>query len=286
MEIKKGKTKMKVLILGSTGTLGTGVEEACKERNIDFVSLTHDDFEITDFKESEITRHNCDVLMNGVALIGINPCEEDPIRTFAINSAPVNKLAKICQENNIIFIHPSTHGVFDGRDNPYTEESKPNPLNTYSITKYASECFAKRCDKHYITRLPILFGKKKNKPIGFMDKLPIWLKEGKVLKMATDKHDSVAYNKDVANKFIDLIEEGRPSGIYHVFNEGMPSYYEFACKLRDLYGLNNEIKEALDSDFPSKGPKSLGTKLSSIKLSPMRTWDEALEEFIKKDGGH
>jgi len=275
---------MKILILGATGTLGTGIEEVCINRKISFVSLSHRDFEIMDFKESEITKHNCDVLMNGVALMGVNPCEENPARAFAINSAPVNKLAKICQKKGIVLIQPSTQGVFEGGEEFYTEESKPNPITAYGISKYSSEFFVKnRCDKYYIARFPILFGKKRNKPIGFIDKLPMWLKEGKVLRMAVDKHDSLAYNKDVANKVIDLVEEGRPSGIYHIFNEGVPSYYELACKIRDLYGLDNEIKKALDSDFPSLAPKSPSTKMSSIKLPPMRKWDDALEEFIKEN---
>ncbi|GAI50662.1 unnamed protein product, partial [marine sediment metagenome] len=92
---------MKILILGSTGTVGTGIEEACINRKIDFVSLSHNDFEITDFKESEITKYNCDVLINGAAMMGVDSCEKEPAKAFAINSASVNKLVKICQENNM-----------------------------------------------------------------------------------------------------------------------------------------------------------------------------------------
>jgi len=278
---------MKLLILGSTGTLGTGMEEACKKRELDYVSLTHNDFEITDFPEISITKYNPDALINCIALMGVNPCEEDPTRTFSINTTPVKKLAKICQENNITFIQPSTHGVFDGTKNPYDEDGRTNPVNTYSISKYAAEFYARNnCDKHYIARLPILFGKKRNTPVGFIDKIPLWLKEGKPLKMAIDKHDTLAYNKDAANKILDLIQEKRPEGIYHIYNAGVPSYYEFACKLRDLYGFKNKIEKALDSDFPSKGKKALEIKMTSTKLPAMRSWNEALEEFIKKDCGH
>lgn len=277
---------MKLLILGSTGTLGTGIEEVCKEKSIAYVSLTHKDFEITDFKDSDIIRYDCNIIVNCVALMGINPCEEDPNKTFAINSTPTYRLAGICQKNDLILVYPSSHGVFDGKINPCTEETPINPKNTYSISKYVAECFARRCENHYVLRLPILFGKKRNTPVGFIDKIPYWLREGKTLKMATDKHDSVAYNKDVAHLLLEIIEKRMPNGTYHLANEGIPSYYEIACKMRDFYGFDNEILKSLDANFPSKGPKSLETHLCSIKLNPMRRWDVALKEFIQRDGGH
>lgn len=278
---------MKLLILGSTGTLGTGIEEACKEKNIEYVPLTHNEFEIGTFTESEITQYGCDTIVNCVALMGVNLCEENPNKTFSINSTPVRKLAQIAQENRMVLVQPSTHGVFDGRNNPYTEDSNVNPLNTYSISKYASECFTRNwCEEYFITRLPILFGKKKNTPVGFIDKLPIWLKEGKELRMAIDRRDSLAYNKDVGKEIIRLIESKMQSGTYHIFNSGQPTYYEFACRLRDLYGFGNKIIKAKDSDFPSDGPKAQSIEMSSVFIPPMRSWDAALEEFVRIDGGH
>jgi len=278
---------MKILILGSSGTLGTGIEEACREREIEFVSLTHNDFEIADFNESDITKHGCDALINCAGLMGVPNCEEDPNKTFAINSIPVRKLAQICEKNNIIFIQPSSHGVFDGTNNPVTEVSLPNPVNTYSISKYVAERFTLNfCTKHYIPRLPILFGKKKNEPVGFIDKIPLWIKSGNPLRMATDKCDTLAYNKDVGGKIIDLILEKMPYGIYHIFNKGNPSYYDYACKVRDLLALNTEIQKALDSDFPSKGPKAKSIQMSSIKISTLRGWEGALFDFIKNNEGY
>ena len=276
---------MKILILGSTGVLGTAMEEVCQDRNLDYVALSHDRFEITNFRETEITRYNCDVLVNGVAMMGIDPCEENSVRAFAINSASVNKLAKICQEKDMILIQPSTHTVFGGsRAEEHTEKSEPNPTSVYGISKYASEFFAKNlCERHYITRFPVLFGNRRNNPIGFIDKLPNWLNEGKTLKISTDKHDSFSYNRDVVGRTIDLVEGEAPFGIYHIMNEGFSSYYEFAIKMRDLYGLNNEIQKASDSDFPSLAAKPIDTKMSSIKIQPLRRFEDALEEFVKEN---
>jgi len=276
---------MKILILGATGTLGTAVEEACINREIGFTSLSQDNFEITNFKESEITRYGCDVVMNGVVMQAVDICEKESVKSFDINSVGVGKLAKICQENGMVFIQPSTHAVFDGKKTRcYTEEDKPNPINVYGVSKYAAEFLAKNlCEKHYIHRLPTLFGNRRNKELGFTDKVYNWLKEGKDLRISTDVFDCLSYTKDVANRFIDIIEEGKPYGIYHIANNGSSSYYEFVCKMRDLLGLNNKIDEAMDSDFPSLALKPLNMKMSSVKLPPMRKWDDALEEFLRED---
>lgn len=276
---------MKILILGASGVFGTSMEDVCKEKGIEYLSLSHDDFEITNFEENHILKHNCDVIVNGVGMMGINPCEENPVKAFAINSASVNKLAKICQENELTLIQPSSHAVFGGaKAESHNEESIPYPTSIYGISKYASELIAiSACDKKYILRFPALFGRRRNEGTGFIDKLPQLLKDGEIPQISVDKRDSLSYGKDVVKKIIDLLEEKKPYGIYHIANEGFPSYYEFACKLRDLYGLNNEIKKATDSDFKSMATKPVNTRMTSIKIPLLRRWEEALEEFVNED---
>lgn len=278
----------KILLLGSTGAFGTAVERVCERRQINYVSLSHNDFEITNKNDLEkvIEKNNPNVIINSVALVGINPYEDEPQRTFDVNSIAVSNLAKICQKKNIILVQPSSNAIFDGKIKRgfYTENSEPNPASIYSVSKYAAEFFAKNlCEKHYIPRLPMLFGPRRNNSTGFADKVMTWIKEGKEIKAANDKIDSFGYTLDLANLLMNVIEEEKPYGIYQFANSGKASFYEFASEIIKILGVNTIIHRAKDADFKSSGPKILSTPAKSIKLKPLRTWQEALRDYIANE---
>ena len=91
---------MKILLLGSSGKLGTAIEETCRKRNLECIGLTHSDVEIINKLELEyvINKYQPDVIINAASLVGINQCEDEPKKAFEVNSIAVNHLAKICQE--------------------------------------------------------------------------------------------------------------------------------------------------------------------------------------------
>ena len=120
-------------------------------------------------------------------------------------TAPL-KMIKSCSENNAIFVQASSHAVFDGtKESPYTEEDRPNPLNVYGISKYASEILTTNiCQKLYIIRFPTLYGNRRNKSKGFVDKMIEKIMSGKEFRVADDKIDSVSYVKDVSNSLLNI----------------------------------------------------------------------------------
>jgi len=280
---------MKILLFGSSGTVGTAVEAVCQKRNIECIGLSHTDFEITNKEEVEraIKKYNPSVVINAAVINAINPCEIDPEKAFAINTIAVANLAKICNREDIILVQSSTHTIFDGKkDDYYTEEDHPNPLNIYGVSKFAAEYFAKNlCKKHYIVRLPTLFGgrRNENESLGFVDKVLKRIKEGEILRIADDKIDSFTYTIDVANTIIDMLEEKKSFGIYHIANAGKVSYYDFISKLVEILESDTRVIRAKDKDFACLGQKSLKTGMKSIKLEALRSWQDALYEYITNE---
>ena len=54
------------------------------------------------------------IVINSSAIVGINQCEENYEKAFAINTIGALNLAKICKKKKIILVQTSTHAVFDG----------------------------------------------------------------------------------------------------------------------------------------------------------------------------
>lgn len=250
------------------------------------MGLGREDIEITHPEEVEnvIGDYNPDVLINSVAFQAIDKCEIHPKEAFDINSIAVSHIAKMCEKNDITLLQLSTHSVFDGtKDDYYTEDDCPNPVNTYGASKYIGECFARSlCMKHYVIRLPTMFGGRRAGYLGFVDKLLKWIAEGKELRMADDKIDSFGYTVDTANSLITMTEEALPFGVYHLTNSGKGSYYDLALKIVEILGSDNKVNRVKDKDFKAIGNKPLKTAIRSVKLKSLRSWEDALYAYITK----
>ncbi len=277
---------MRILLFGSTGMMGTAIETICKERGINYIGITHDECDVTNASlvREKIEFYLPDIVINAVAIIGDNPCESDPLLCFNINAISVAYMAKTCEKNQIIFVQPSSHAVFDGeKDDYYTENDLPIPLSMYSASKYMAEIFALNlCKKHYIVRFPTMFGERENKRLGFVDKVINKIMKGEELKIADDKIDSMTYSIDAAEQLVWMLEQKVPYGIYHIANEGKVSYYDFVKKFAELLKADIKLKRAKDSEFPSLGHKPLKTSMKSIKLPPIRNWEVALYDYVSK----
>ncbi len=276
---------LSILILGSTGALGTATAGMCEKRNIPCIPLAHEDFDFTSKEQTEalIQKYHPQAVINCVAIPSINPCEEDPGSAIMLHCNSVLNLAGQCARDDIMLVQPSSHAVFDGmKHEAYLEDDPVKATNVYGATKFLSERIAATyCPKHYIPRFPTLFGPRRNKSMGFVDKVITWIKEGRELRIADDKMDSPTYNMDAADAMISLITGNAPYGIYHIANQGWISYYDFACKIREIMNADNMIHRAKDQDFSSICYKPLRTALLSTKIEPLRDYEAALREYIK-----
>ncbi len=277
---------MNILLFGSTGMLGTALEQVCKNRDLNCYSALHKDTDITDPDDLKqaIEKFVPDVIINAAALVGIAQCECDPQKTFDVNTIAVSYLARLREEGNIIFVQISSSSVFDGTKNDYyTEDDCVSPTASYSASKYVAECFTKTfCSKHYIIRLPLLFGPRQNRGERFVDMLIGKLQSDEKLEASIDKIDSPTYTIDAANVILDIVEGAKPFGLYHVANHGKVSLYEFVSQFVKVSSSNLQILKAKDKDFKSPVYTPLALPLKSVKLRSLRSWKDALQEYITK----
>lgn len=277
---------MNIAIIGSNGLLGSAMRSYIHDLNVNTLLLTHKNFEITNKENYTIfKKNNIDVIINTAAYLGVEPCESNPMQAFEINTKAVGDLARYCREEDITLVQISTDGVFDGLSGDYTEDSNPMPINLYGITKYNAEQLVKNlCNKYYIFRIPILFGKRENNGSIFIEKMhQLYLNGNKNLKIADDAINRPSYSIDISKKIVDIILEKNNYGIYHIFNGGeKASLYDFAVEFFKAMKITDiNISQAKTNDFAKNelGIKPLNTTLSTIKISPLRNWQTALHEF-------
>ena len=186
----------------------------------------------------------------------------------------------------------STDYVFDGtKREPYTEEDIPNPINVYGVSKYAGELLIKYItDKHYIIRVSSLFGVAgaSGKGGNFVETMIRLAKADREINVVNDMAMSPTYTRDAAFAIKEILEKRLPYGVYHVTNDGFCTWYEFAKAIFEITGIEANLNPITSDKFPTKAKRPKFSALSIKKLKSfginMRSWKEALKDYLKEKG--
>ncbi len=282
----------KIVIIGANGQLGQDLVKVFKGDGT--VALTHKDIEIVDQRRAEavLGRIEPDVVINTAAYHRVEDCETEYARAFEVNGIGSANLARAAEKLGFALVHISTDYVFDGKKRePYQEDDAPNPLNTYGLTKLAGEYYIRNlCTKHYIVRTSGLYGLAKCRAKGgnFVETMLRLAREQPELKVVDDQLLVPTYTLDLAEKIKELVAKDKKDryGTYHIANSGQCSWYEFAAKIFELEGLHGvNLKKTTSAEFRSKVMRPaysvLGSNgLKSIGLKPLRSWQDALKEYM------
>jgi len=282
---------VKIVIIGSTGQLGTDLVKILQDNN-EVIGLTHNDIEVSDYKSCLILKElKPEVIINTAAFHKTDQCEEEPLKTFSVNAIGAKNVATISKEINAITVYISSDYVFDGsKKEPYTEEDTPNPINTYGISKLAGELYTKQNPKHYIIRVASLFGVAgaSGKGGNFVETMIKKALNKEVINVVDDMWMSPTYTKDAALIIKKILKANVPYGVYHATNKGYCTWFQFAQEIFKLTGLTPIIKPIRTDQLQMKAKRPRFSALESVKLPKYgiqtRRWEEALKEYLIEKG--
>ncbi|VVB90969.1 RmlD substrate binding domain protein [uncultured archaeon] len=262
--------EIKTLIFGAGGMLGT---ELCAAFP-DAVKLRHNDLDIRDRVKviRLIGSNEPDVVINAAAYTAVDDCEDNREQAFDINGAAPGYIAEGCARAGAELIHYSTDYIFDGSKKEYVESDTPNPINAYGNSKLMGEKnIIKNMDNYRIIRTSWLYGAHgKN----FVDMMLMLSGKMDTVKVVNDQFGKPTYAHDLARKTREVVM--MPAGIYHITNEGVCSWFEFASAI-----INNAVP-CTSGEFPRKAKRPKYSVLVNTKTTPMRHWRDALAEYLIK----
>lgn len=273
--------KTKILILGASGMLGS---DLVKEFNdSDLTAYGSKDLDITIFAEvkKKLTALKPDIVINAAAYAAVDDCEKNRMKAMRINGEGPENLAKICKEIKAILVHYSTDYIFNGQKKEGYKENFNiiEPLNVYGESKALGEkMIQNNCDKYYILRISWLYGKNGKNFVETMLNLGQTKKE---LKVVNDQHGSPTYTVDVAKRTKEILENIKPAyGVCHVTNSGNCTWYEFTKEIFKLKNITTKIIPCTTAEFPRPAKRPAYSLLLNTKLPEMRSWQEALRDYL------
>lgn len=272
----------RVLVVGSNGLLGQKVTELLVRGSSYDITLSsraeaplrelhsarYVRMDITAKKEVKTVVHSVepDVIINCAAMTNVDACEKEKESAWRINTTGVEHLIDAAKKNNGTIVHVSTDYVFDGKDGPYDEEARPNPLSYYGKTKLASENALRASGlPFFIARTMVLYGY----ATGVKPNFALWLVqslEKKVpVRVVDDQLGNPTIADDLAHGILSAVELGR-TGVYHIAGRDIVSRHDFAVILAQVFefdpGMITPIQTSL---LRQPAPRPLKSGLVTLK---------------------
>lgn len=280
--------KNKILILGARGMLGSDLCFVFKKEKP--VCWGSKELDITNKKEvfSKIKKINPKIVINAAAYTNVEMAEKEFTLAKKINFEGVKNLAQVCSEIKAILIHYSTDYVFAGKKKKgYRENDQPiNPINKYGLSKLLGEkeILKNKKLKYYLIRISWLFGSKKEpvKHKNFVQTILKLAKEKNKLKIINDQFGKPTYTFDLAQATKKLLTSKKPFGIYHLPNEGVTTWYQFAREILKIVHLKNQIEPCKTAEYKTLAKRPSYSILLNNKFTRLRNWKLALKDYLNQ----
>ncbi len=278
---------MKVLVIGANSFLGKKLVKTLREKgyavlgtnfsgnadNLAVAAIVRVD--LNQFSLSDFNNIDPDVVVHVAAMTNIDICEQKQEEALRVNTASVALIANWCRVQECKFIYISSDYVFDGFSGPYSEESRPSPINFYGLTKFLAEELTRNLIKNYvIVRPTILYGynddeDKPTFPMQIIEKLGT----GERITVDNSRTKYPTLIDDVADGILELIElDSR--GIFHFCNREPLTRYEWAKIVAEVFELPADLISGAPLDEDISPPRPIDVELmqccSKIVFKPVK----------------
>lgn len=274
--------KDKVLITGCNGQLGTELKKLLP----DAICADVDTLDITDLAAVQkfVVDNGVGTIINCAAYNAVDKAEDNKGLAKKVNEEGPRNLAL----SGAKIVHISTDYVFDGHHyKPYQPEDETHPLSVYGVTKRAGElAVLENAKEVVIIRTAWLYSNYGN---NFVKTMRRFGHEKSEINVVADHIGSPTFAGDLAQAIVAILPQmnEQNKGIYHYTNEGVCSWYDFACEIMSLSGLNCNVNPIPSSAYPTKALRPFYSVLSKEKIKStfkinIPHWKESLKKCLSQ----
>lgn len=246
------------LVLGSTGLLGSTL---AVYHNV--IAIPHSECDITDpvSVTTMFGKYKPEIVINCAGVVPKVVSQVGDMQTLRTNALGPKLLRAACKEYQTRLIQISTDCVFAGSMGNYTENSLPNPVDIYGMSKYLGEVY----DPPHLTIRTSFIG------------LPDPGCRG-LLHWASKQSQAVGWDQvwwnglttvEFGNILFNKILPSQISGVLHLYGETV-SKYDILVQAKEIYGWNLEIlqeSKLINSPVRHTGNRTLASNYPEFQTS-------------------
>ena len=136
-------------------------------------------------------------------------------------------------------------------------------------------------DKYFIVRIAWVFGINGKNFVRTMLNLA---KTHDTIRVVNDQFGSPTYTYDLAKLLADMVVTDK-YGVYHATNEGICSWYEFACTIFKEAGVDVKVVPVTTAEYAAKAKRPANSRMDNNKLTEngfhkLPAWQDALARYV------
>ncbi|MDR0846055.1 MAG: dTDP-4-dehydrorhamnose reductase [Lactobacillales bacterium] len=280
-----------ILVTGANGQLGRELVEKLEKTGMKYIATDYDTLDITDEDAvfNFFENHKPILTFHCAAYTAVDKAEDEGKEDdYLVNVVGTKNIARAVQKNYGTLVFISTDYVFDGElpeGEEYTPTALTNPLSEYGRTKAEAEKMVETTvSNYYIIRTSWVFGQYGKNFVKTMLNLASTRDE---LTVVADEIGRPTWTDTLADFMIHLIRVRAPHGVYHLSNEGIASWYDFAAYI--LEDKDVTVSPVTAEEFYGDRPHAVRPKRSVMDLTKAKetgfkipNWKRATTEMIKQ----
>lgn len=229
------------------------------------------------------------VVIHCAAYTDVDGCERDPDRADAVNHRGSRAIAEAAKRTGAFLLAVGTDFVFSGKQGaPYSERADPDPISVYGSSKLAGEEAVLATDPSFaVARTAWMYGGAgKHFP---RTVLSVVASRGG-MAVVDDETSCPTFAGALAESLIALAAL-RPSGIFHLTNEGAISRYEFARAVMVAAGGEPDLISPISTEeflksYPLPAKRPANSALENNRAAQLGVglpdWRSSLQTYIPR----
>jgi len=267
---------MKILIIGASGLLGgqlvkdfsrknevLGVDKNNKIEGVAYLDLLQKERIQATFQEFKP-----EVVILSAAITAVDWSEQNKDLVWNVNVEAVKEVAVAAKKQGTFLTFYSTDYIFNGKEGPYSEEAKPDPINFYGKTKLeAEQIIQKELNRSLVIRTCSIYGyQKKGKNFAMQALNSLRAKES--FKAFHDQFGTPTYVEGLSGITLNLIN-GKKEGIFNVVGPDYVNRVQFSEGIAEIFDLDKGLIKKVSSEEVrqiAERPRKGGLKVDKLKL--------------------
>jgi dTDP-4-dehydrorhamnose reductase len=258
-----------ILLLGKDGQVGWELQRTLLPVG-EVIALGRKELDLTNSKaiSETIKRIHPNLIVNAAAYTNVEKAEDESDLAYTVNTQAPALIAKEAFRIGASMIHYSTDYVFDGvKNNAYTEEDLPNPINVYGKSKLEGEkaVISSGC-AYLILRTSWVYSLRRN---NFLRTMLNLANDKKQIRVVSDQYGCPTWGRFVAEATAIIISKNPVEynrEIYHLSCKGKINWYKFAEMIFKLSNIEIDLTPITTDEYQTVSKRPQYSYLSTEKI--------------------